>query len=257
MRDVGSFALKFWHFVEATLSVGMLVFLSVLWAIGGIFRIPILDFTKPENIAMVSIMGTLGLCGLTDMLLRFYLTHRNRVVRSLRGPDEIADALSSCLREVSKEILSTHLAALPLPRDSDSILTKVETSCTRNAPIRLERIVAIQTAADLQVATNTLQLREEYENADVVVRTIANIGAHEAGHQSLAVVNLIIFDRESAILAFPSRNAGTSTGLLVSDIEAVERVVMKYWLRLQDDIVSQVATVASLRAIAAQLGAPD
>ncbi|UCG41728.1 MAG: hypothetical protein JSU73_07460 [candidate division WOR-3 bacterium] len=74
-----------WTWIEGILTIGQLGFLLVLSGVGFAFRKPLLDFGRIENVALVSIMGTMGLAGLVDILLKYYIVKRRRIVQSLRN----------------------------------------------------------------------------------------------------------------------------------------------------------------------------
>jgi hypothetical protein len=159
-----------WTWIEGILTIGQLGFLLVLSGVGFAFRKPLLDFSRIENVALVSIVGTMGLAGLVDILLKCYTARRRRIVQSLRNPPEIASALKGELDSVRQEILSTHLAALPV-RD-DVILARVRQSHESSEPIALRRIVAVQSEDDLNLVRKTPALRTSSSVASVQVRVI-------------------------------------------------------------------------------------
>jgi hypothetical protein len=106
----------------------------------------------------------------------------------------------------------------------------------------------------MYLGRNTLALRTSSSVASVQVRVINAERQGTALPQGPAVVILVVFDREPAILAFPSRAADGSTGLLIPDPEAARRVATAYWLQLEDG--SREATDAELATLDAQLAAP-
>jgi hypothetical protein len=197
---------------------------SALEVLSEFFKIEILEIQP--SFTLVLVFGILFLASLLHLLLG--KVPRNAYAVPLYTSSEIKEYMERMVDHVQMELLTTHINAQPFPPEKDLILKMARKKATQKKKITGTRIVGISNKEDQQIALNTLELKN-LPYVDVELKIIDLSGQTT----TTKTPNVIIKDKNEALLTFPAIEKGKSKGIFFRDEAIVHEIIVEYWQNMK------------------------
>lgn len=198
-------------------------FYSILEVLSEFFNLEILNIQP--SFTLILVFGVLFLASLFHLLLGG--VPRNAYAVPLYTSNEIKEYMDRMVDHVQMELLTTHINAQSFSPEKDLILKMARKKASQKKKITIMRIVGIRNIEDKQIAISTLELKK-FPYIDLELKVI-----DLRSQIKTETPNVIIKDKNEALLTFPSLEDGKSKGIYFRDESIVQEIIVEYWQKMK------------------------